>query len=99
MFLNITILIISTFAFLFWLAALIFYTNKYTKLKEENKALKAKIELNNCQKNLYFIQEAVKFLQENNIEPAFNGMYSKEQLQTTPIFKSNKNKTPDGGNE
>lgn len=90
MFLDIVILIISIFAFLIWLAVLIFYIKIYKKLKEENKALKAKIELNNFPKNHYFIQEAVKFLQESNIEPAFKGMYSKEQLQTVPIFKSNK---------
>lgn len=100
MFLDIAILITSTFAFVVWLAVLILYSKEIKQLKEENKTLKAKIELNNFQNKITVsIQEAVKFLQESNIEPVFDGMYSKEQLQAALFSKVIKEKKPDGGNE
>ena len=94
MFLDIAILITSTFAFVVWIAVLILYSREIKQLKEENKDLKAKFERERFQKTMTVaIHEAVQFLQENNVEPEFNGEYSKQQLQEALITKYNISQT------
>ena len=94
MFLDIAILITSALAFVVWLVVLILYIKENRQIKKENKRLKAKFERERFQKTMTVaINEAVQFLQENNVEPEFNGEYSKQQLQEALITKYNISQT------
>lgn len=96
MFLDIAILITSTFAFVVWLAVLILYSKEGKQLKEENKKLRLEAEITSRKKAT---DDAVNFLVENNIQPAYNGLYSHEQIQAAMCIKALGIKKPDGGNE
>ena len=102
MFLDIAILAVSTLAFVLWVVVIILYAKENKELRERNETLRMKVELDRYKRTITIsVREAIQFLEESNIKPVCNGMYSHLQLQQALFQQALKNKTkkPDGGNE